>query len=202
MLIFPPLSFLGVLILGSNIYAMRNLFLEGLAIQLASQYSKFVELEEEIGLEIERLAEEQIDRRYGDNIDRYHNSHSDGIDRHHYDIQNRHGHSPLGAVPENQPTPIKISIERSPRNYHVHDWIDNHQLGVSLDSTFERDQRPGPSRVVDDIPRRSSDSPRGHHSSDHLHSDFLLPPPRISRHSSFQDESRRHKTMTITRSSR
>ncbi|KAJ3343970.1 hypothetical protein HDU91_000316 [Kappamyces sp. JEL0680] len=42
LVVFPPLSFIGILLMGSNIYAMRNLFLEVLAVKLASQYSQFL----------------------------------------------------------------------------------------------------------------------------------------------------------------
>lgn len=42
LILFPFITSLGVLLVGSTIYAMRNVYLESLAIRLASNYSKFI----------------------------------------------------------------------------------------------------------------------------------------------------------------
>jgi hypothetical protein len=42
LVLFMPVSFLGIMIVGALIYAMRNLFLEVLAMRLMSQYSQFI----------------------------------------------------------------------------------------------------------------------------------------------------------------
>jgi hypothetical protein len=47
MILFPPLATVGIFLVGSNIYAMRNIFLEVLALQLASQYSKLIIIHED-----------------------------------------------------------------------------------------------------------------------------------------------------------
>ena len=190
MFLFPPLSFMGVLILGSNIYAMRNLFLEGLAIQLASQYSKFVELEEEVEAEIQNQRYNHHQR--GTDADYRHNN--DALPK--IDI--------LKVLPEDRVTvPIAIS-DRSPRDRKIDNWINGHhehQLGVSLDSTFERDPRPGPSRGLDgsiDIIHNTNLAENDILSA----GDLLLPPPRLANHSSSHRPHLGERTMTISRSER
>lgn len=116
MALFPLISFFGIALVGSNIYAMRNLFLEVLAMKLASQYSKFMS-----------IPDDDDDNR----PDEMHSPHDLYIP--YRDALARKTPITIPIVPS-RTADLEFELKKA---HSSHNYTDKkgHQLGVSLDSS-------------------------------------------------------------------